>query len=50
MKPRRKKLQVVFQDPFRLLNPRWTIARSLTEGPVNYGVPMPRPSPRPSAR
>ncbi len=39
MKPRRKKLQVVFQDPFRSLNPRWTIARSLTEGPVNYGVP-----------
>ncbi|TWI33735.1 ABC transporter ATP-binding protein [Paracoccus sulfuroxidans] len=39
MKPKRKKLQVVFQDPFRSLNPRWTIARSLTEGPLNYGVP-----------
>ncbi len=38
MKPKRKKLQVVFQDPFRSLNPRWTIARSLTEGPLNYGV------------
>ncbi len=39
MKPKRKKLQVVFQDPFRSLNPRWTIERSLTEGPLNYGVP-----------
>ena len=38
MKPLRKKLQVVFQDPFRSLNPRWTIARSLTEGPINYGT------------
>ncbi|MEJ5902758.1 ABC transporter ATP-binding protein [Ochrobactrum teleogrylli] len=39
MKPFRKKLQVVFQDPFRSLNPRWSIEQSLTEGPVNYGVP-----------
>ncbi|MFC4626133.1 ABC transporter ATP-binding protein [Daeguia caeni] len=39
MKPFRKKLQVVFQDPFRSLNPRWTIEQSLTEGPLNYGVP-----------
>ena len=39
MKPQRRKLQVVFQDPFRSLNPRWTIARSLTEGPLNYGTP-----------
>ncbi|MBD9528520.1 ABC transporter ATP-binding protein [Paracoccus sp. PAR01] len=38
MKPKRKKLQVVFQDPFRSLNPRWTIARSMTEGPLNYGM------------
>ncbi|MFK4825401.1 ABC transporter ATP-binding protein [Paenochrobactrum sp. BZR 588] len=39
MKPFRQKLQVVFQDPFRSLNPRWTIEQSLTEGPLNYGVP-----------
>ena len=39
LRPHRKKLQVVFQDPMRSLNPRWTIARSLTEGPLNYGTP-----------
>lgn len=38
MKPFRKKLQVVFQDPFRSLNPRWTVEQSLTEGPLNYNV------------
>ncbi|MBC9248173.1 ABC transporter ATP-binding protein [Paracoccus sp. 11-3] len=38
LRPHRKKLQVVFQDPMRSLNPRWTIARSLTEGPLNYGT------------
>ncbi len=37
LKPHRKHLQVVFQDPFRSLNPRWTVGRSLIEGPVNYG-------------
>ena len=34
----RKKLQVVFQDPMRSLNPRWKIADSLIEGPLNYGT------------
>jgi len=38
MHPFRQKLQVVFQDPFRSLNPRWTIQRSLTEGLFNYGI------------
>jgi len=38
MHPFRQKLQVVFQDPFRSLNPRWTIGRSLTEGLYNYGL------------
>ncbi|SMO47641.1 peptide/nickel transport system ATP-binding protein [Thalassovita litoralis] len=37
LKPHRQHLQVVFQDPFRSLNPRWTVGRSLVEGPVNYG-------------
>jgi peptide/nickel transport system ATP-binding protein len=38
LRPLRKKLQVVFQDPMRSLNPRWSIAQSLIEGPLNYGV------------
>lgn len=38
LRPHRKKLQVVFQDPMRSLNPRWTIAESLIEGPLNYGT------------
>ena len=38
LKPHRQHLQVVFQDPFRSLNPRWTVGRSLIEGPVNYGT------------
>ncbi len=35
----RKHIQVVFQDPMRSLNPRWKIAESLIEGPLNYGTP-----------
>lgn len=38
LKPHRKHIQIIFQDPFRSLNPRWTIGRSLIEGPVNMGV------------
>lgn len=38
LQPHRKRLQVVFQDPMRSLNPRWTVAASLIEGPLNYGV------------
>jgi peptide/nickel transport system ATP-binding protein len=38
LKPHRQYLQVVFQDPFRSMNPRWTVGRSLIEGPVNYGT------------
>jgi len=37
LRPHREKLQVVFQDPMRSLNPRRTIAESLIEGPQNYG-------------
>ncbi|MFD1911292.1 ABC transporter ATP-binding protein [Halodurantibacterium flavum] len=40
LKPHRKRIQMIFQDPNRSLNPRMTIGRSLVEGPVNYGAPF----------
>ena len=38
-RPRRKHLQMIFQDPFASLNPRQTIGRILTDGPVANGTP-----------
>ncbi|OCX66537.1 microcin ABC transporter ATP-binding protein [Thioclava sp. SK-1] len=37
--PLRKKTQMVFQDPYRSLNPRISVEDSIIEGPVNYGMP-----------
>ncbi|ATA23289.1 microcin ABC transporter ATP-binding protein [Brenneria goodwinii] len=37
--PFRKTVQMVFQDPYRSLNPRQTIGDSIMEGPLNFGVP-----------
>jgi peptide/nickel transport system ATP-binding protein len=39
LRPYRKRIQIIFQDPYRSLNPRRTVGESLVEGPVNYGVP-----------
>ncbi|MFC4421312.1 ABC transporter ATP-binding protein [Cupriavidus pampae] len=36
----RKRVQMVFQDPFRSFNPRLTIGRTLAEGPMNFGASL----------
>jgi len=38
LRPLRKRVQIVFQDPYRSLNPRRTVAEALMEGPTNYGL------------
>ncbi len=38
LRPLRQRVQIVFQDPYRSLNPRRTVGQALVEGPMNYGL------------
>lgn len=38
LRPHRQRIQMIFQDPYRSLNPRRTVGQSLIEGPMNYGT------------
>jgi peptide/nickel transport system ATP-binding protein len=39
-RPFRRDVQMIFQDPFASLNPRHTVGRIITDGPVANGVPL----------
>jgi peptide/nickel transport system ATP-binding protein len=38
MRPHRKRMQIVFQDPYGSLNPRRRVAQIIAEGPIVHGV------------
>jgi len=38
LRPLRRRVQIVFQDPYRSLNPRRNVADAMVEGPMNYGL------------
>ncbi|MGO8915120.1 MAG: ABC transporter ATP-binding protein [Stellaceae bacterium] len=38
LRQHRHRVQIVFQDPYRSLNPRRTVGQSIVEGPMNFGL------------
>ena len=38
LRPHRRHVQIVFQDPYRSLNPRRSVGASIIEGPMNFGT------------
>jgi len=39
VRPHRKRIQMIFQDPFASLNPRQTVGRIIADGPIAHGLP-----------
>ena len=42
LRAHRRHVQIVFQDPYRSLNPRRTVGASIMEGPMNFGLSRPQ--------